>query len=102
MSRGSNNEVVCSVGEHHHRLAHQCSPYEKFAHTSNVKLNIMGIWKWGIYGLMGGWGGIYHLMGGTVMAKVSYFVWKYVKKMLVFGGGGPFLALEFCFVSAKF
>ena len=48
----------------------------------------MGIWKWGIYGLMGGWGGIYHLMGGTVMAKVSYFVWKYVKKMLVFGGEG--------------
>ena len=71
----------------------------------------MGIWKWGIYGLMGGWGGIYglmggwggiyRLMGGTVMAKVSYFVWKYVKKMLVFGGE-PFSALEFCFVSAKF
>ena len=23
---------------------------EKFAHTGSVKLNIMGIWEWGIYG----------------------------------------------------
>ena len=46
-------EVVCRVGEHQLRLAHQCSPCEKFAHTWTVKLNIMGIWEWGIYGLNG-------------------------------------------------
>ena len=35
-------DVVCRVGEHQHQLAHQCSP------------NIIRIWEWGIYGLMGG------------------------------------------------
>ena len=37
--------VVCWVGKDQHRLAHQCSPCEKFAHTWSVKLNIMGIWN---------------------------------------------------------
>ena len=37
----------------------------------------MGIWEWGIYGLMGGaliayWGGICGLMGGAVMAKQAH------------------------------
>ena len=32
----------CRVEEHQHQLAHQCSP------------NIIGVWKWGICGLMGG------------------------------------------------
>ena len=36
-----------------HQLAHQCSP------------NIIGIWEWGICGLMGG--AFYHLMGGAFM-----------------------------------
>ena len=62
---------------------HQCSPCENFVHTRSVKLNIMGLWEWGIYGVMGevknnrdmGMGhlwlnrsGIYDLMGRTVMA----------------------------------
>ena len=34
---------------HQHRLAHQCSSCEKIVHTCSVKLNIMGIWEWGIY-----------------------------------------------------
>ena len=33
---------LCRVEEHQHQLAHQCSP------------NIIGIWEWGICGLMGG------------------------------------------------
>ena len=33
---------LCQVEEHQHQLAHQCSP------------NIIGIWEWGISGLMGG------------------------------------------------
>ena len=33
---------VCRMEEHQHQLAHQCSP------------NIIGIWEWGICGLMGG------------------------------------------------
>ena len=65
---------LCRVEEHQHQLAHQCSP------------NIIGIWEWGICGLMGGafitqWvehlcltgldiydlmeGHLYHLMGGA-------------------------------------
>ena len=48
-----------------------------------------------------GGGGIYHIMGGVVMAKLSYFIGKYVQRMLVFMGG-PFSALEFSFVSTKF
>ena len=47
----------CRVEELQHQLAHQCSP------------NIIGIWEWGICGLMGGafvcGQGIYHLMGGS-------------------------------------
>ena len=34
--------MLCRVEEHQHQLAHQCSP------------NIIGIWEWGICGLMGG------------------------------------------------
>ena len=37
---------LCRVEEHQHQLAHQCSP------------NIIGIWEWGIY----------HLIGGAFMA----------------------------------
>ena len=44
-------EVECWVGKHQHQLAHQCSPSEKVVHTWSVKLNIMGIWEWDIYGL---------------------------------------------------
>ena len=45
-------KVVCWVGEHQHRLAHQCSPCENFYFTHIVwSLNIMEIWEWGIYGL---------------------------------------------------
>ena len=36
------NQMLCRVEEHQHQLAHQCSP------------NIIGIWEWGICGLMGG------------------------------------------------
>ena len=36
------NWLLCRVEEHQHQLAHQCSP------------NIIGIWEWGICGLMGG------------------------------------------------
>jgi len=36
------SKKLCQVEEHQHQLAHQCSP------------NIIGIWKWGICGLMGG------------------------------------------------
>ena len=43
--------LLCQVREHQHQLAYQCSPYEKFVHTWSVKLNIMGIWEWGIYDL---------------------------------------------------
>ena len=35
-------QKLCRVEEHQHQLAHQCS------------LNIIGIWEWGICGLMGG------------------------------------------------
>ena len=60
----SNDEwVVCRVGKHQHWLAYYSSPCAKFAHTSSVKLNIMGIWEWGTYGLIGGWDGY---------GKVSY------------------------------
>ena len=46
---GSRVASCCvSSGEHQHRLAHQCSPCEKFVHTWSVKLNIMGIWEWGL------------------------------------------------------
>ena len=46
--------VVCQVGRgHQHWLAYWCSPCENFAHTWSVKFNIIGIWEWGIYGLMG-------------------------------------------------
>ena len=62
----SNDEwVVCRVGKHQHRLAYYSSPCAKFAHTSSVKLNIMGIWEWGTYGLIGGWDG--------------YGFWKYAE-----------------------
>ena len=47
------NLVVCRVGEHQHRLAHRHSPCENYAHTWSVKLNIIRIWEWDIYGLMG-------------------------------------------------
>ena len=50
---------LCHVEEYQHQLAHQCSP------------NIIGIWEWGICGLMGGafitfngWS-IYGLLGWT-------------------------------------
>ena len=45
---------MCQVGEHQHRLAHQCSPCKNFAHTWSVKLNIIRLWEWAIYSLMGG------------------------------------------------
>ena len=35
-------QLLCRVEELQHQLAHQCSP------------NIIGIWEWGICGLMGG------------------------------------------------
>ena len=35
------SQQLCWVEEHQHQLAHQCSP------------NIIGIWEWGICGLMG-------------------------------------------------
>ena len=43
--RGCQNVIIlncklCRVEEHQHQLAHQCSP------------NIIGIWEWGICGLM--------------------------------------------------
>ena len=37
---------------------------KKTAHTLSVKLNIIGIWEWGL----NGWG-IYDLLGGVFMAK---------------------------------
>ena len=47
-------DVVCRVGEHQHRLAHQCSPCGNFAHTPwCAKLKIIWKGEWGIYGLMG-------------------------------------------------
>ena len=53
--------LLCQVEEHQHQLAHQCLP------------NIIGIWEWGICGLMGGafitfngWS-IYGLLGWTFM-----------------------------------
>ena len=75
--------MLCRVGEHQHRLAHQRSPFEKFIHTWSVKLHIMGIWEWGIYGLqwvgnlwLNGWGILWHIMGGPVM---SFRVWLWLK-----------------------
>ena len=59
----------------------------KFLHTPSVKLNVRGIWEWGIYGL-NGWGmtwcvghlwlagwSIYDLMGGASMTCWVEHLW---------------------------
>ena len=67
--------VICWVGEHQHQLAHQCSSCEKFAHTWSVKLNIMGIWEWGIYGLINWWD-IHDFWVGHLWLKWVGQLWK--------------------------
>ena len=65
--------VVCRVGEHQHRLAHRCSPCEKFVHTWSVKLKHNGdmgmghLWLIMEHLWLNGWG-IHDLMGGAFMA----------------------------------
>ena len=82
MCMSSFREKLCQVEEHRHQLAHQCSP------------NIIGIWEWGICGLMGGafitfngWS-IYGLLGWTFMSK--YYEYTVAKQN---GGGAEWVEL---------
>ena len=62
----------------------QCSLCENFLHTQSVKLNIMGMWEWGNYGLNEH--SIYDLNGWYSFGKVSYCFGGHAQRTLVFRG----------------